>query len=85
MEEKKESKFNILEHELVPKHEVLSEEEKQEVLKRLGVKPEELPLLLVTDPVAKAIGAKPGDMVRIIRESPTAGKVIAYRLVVEEI
>jgi DNA-directed RNA polymerase subunit H len=85
MEEKKESKFNILEHELVPKHEILSEEEKQEVLKRLGVKPEELPLLLVTDPVARAIGAKPGDVVRIIRESPTAGKAIAYRLVVEEI
>jgi DNA-directed RNA polymerase subunit H len=83
--EKKESKFNVLEHELVPKHELLSEEEKQEVLKRLGLKPEELPLLLVTDPVARAIGAKPGDIVRIIRDSPTAGRAIAYRLVVEEI
>ena len=75
--------FNVLEHVLVPKHELLSEKEKEEVLKKLGLKPEELPLLLVTDPAARAIGAKPGDVVRIIRESPTAGKAIAYRLVVE--
>lgn len=84
-EAEKKPSFNVLEHVLVPRHELLSEEEKQEVLKRLGLKPEELPLLLATDPAAQAIGAKPGDIVRITRESPTAGKAIVYRLVVEEI
>jgi DNA-directed RNA polymerase subunit H len=84
-EAEKKSSFNVLEHVLVPKHELLSEEEKQEVLKRLGLKPEELPLLLATDPAARAIGAKPGDIVRVTRESPTAGRAIVYRLVVEEI
>lgn len=73
---------NILEHEWVPEHEILSPEEAAEVLKKLGVKPIELPWLLTSDPVAKAIGAKPGDIVRIRRKSPTAGEIIVYRYVV---
>lgn len=84
MERQAEKKFNILEHVLVPKHEILSEQEKEELLRKLKVKPEQLPVLLSTDPVAVAIGAKPGDIVKITRESPTAGISIAYRLVVEE-
>ena len=75
-------KFNVLEHELVPKHEVLSVEEAMRVLKELGARPEQLPWIRASDPVVKALGAKPGDIIRIIRNSPTAGKVIAYRYVV---
>ncbi|MEM0297022.1 MAG: DNA-directed RNA polymerase subunit H [Zestosphaera sp.] len=75
-------KFNILEHELVPKHEVLKPEEAVEVLRSLGVKPEQLPYMRASDPVARAIGAKPGDIVRITRKSPTAGKIIVYRFVI---
>ena len=67
---------------MVPKHELLSEEEKEEVLRLLGVKPEQLPKIRVDDPIAKEIGAKVGDIIRIIRESPTAGVSIAYRYVV---
>jgi DNA-directed RNA polymerase subunit H len=72
----------ILEHELVPKHEVLSIEEGMRILKEYGVKPEQLPWLRASDPVAKAIGAKPGDIVRIIRKSPTGGEIVVYRYVV---
>lgn len=75
-------KVNILDHVLVPKHEILSPEEKQKVLRELGVRPENLPLLRSSDPVAKIIGAKPGDVVRIIRRSETAGTCIYYRFVV---
>jgi len=78
----KQRKFNILEHELVPKHEVLPPEEAARILKELGVTPQQLPWLRVTDPVARAIGAKPGDIVRIYRKSPTSGETIAYRYVV---
>ncbi len=75
-------KIRLQDHILVPKHEVLSKEEAEEVLKTLGVKPEQLPKIRADDPIAKEIGAKVGDIVRIIRESPTAGKSIAYRLVI---
>jgi DNA-directed RNA polymerase subunit H len=75
-------KIRLQDHILVPKHELLSEKEKKELLKILGIKPEQLPKIRVDDPIAKEIGAKVGDIVRIIRESPTAGVSIAYRYVV---
>ncbi len=75
-------KIRLQDHILVPKHEVLSKEEAEEVLKTLGVRPEQLPKIRADDPIAKEIGAKVGDIVRIIRESPTAGTSIVYRLVI---
>lgn len=78
-------KVNILEHELVPKHEVVTPEEALKILRELRVEPWQLPWISVDDPVVKAIGAKPGDIVRITRKSPTAGISIAYRYVVVEV
>ncbi|MDI9620031.1 MAG: DNA-directed RNA polymerase subunit H [Candidatus Nezhaarchaeota archaeon] len=75
-------KFTILDHELVPKHVLLTKEEKRELLERLAIRPDQLPWIRASDPVAKLIGAKPGDIVKIIRKSPTAGESIAYRFVV---
>jgi len=77
-------KFNILDHELVPEHIILSKEEAEEVLKKFNIKPEQLPKILTTDPVVKAIGAKKGDIIKVIRRSKTALKSVVYRLVVEE-
>ncbi|NHW45019.1 MAG: DNA-directed RNA polymerase subunit H [Candidatus Verstraetearchaeota archaeon] len=75
-------KFTILDHELVPKHILLSKEEKRQLLEQLKIRPEQLPWIRASDPVAKLIGAKPGDIVKIIRKSPTAGETVAYRFVV---
>ncbi len=72
----------ILEHELVPKHEILSEEETELVLKKYGIKKENLPKILKDDVVVKAIGAKEGQVLKITRRSPTAGEGIYYRLVI---
>jgi DNA-directed RNA polymerase subunit H len=74
-------KFKVTDHELVPKHEIVPVEEAIKILKELGVRPEQLPYLKASDPVAREIGAKPGDLVRIIRKSPTAGRVVVYRYV----
>ena len=75
--------FNIFEHVLVPKHEILKPEEREKVLTEHRVQPYKLPRIKASDPAAKAIGARPGDIVRIIRDSPTAGKYTSYRYVVE--
>lgn len=75
--------FNIFKHELVPKHELLEPEEKERVLAEYRVQPYQLPQIRASDPAAKAIGARPGDIVRIIRKSPTAGRYVSYRYVVE--
>ena len=75
--------FDIFEHALVPLHEVLTEEERKEVLAQYRVQPHQLPWIVVSDPAVKAIGGKPGDIVRITRESPTAGRYISYRYVIE--
>jgi DNA-directed RNA polymerase subunit H len=70
-------------HVLVPEHRILSKEEGEEVLRRYRAKPPQLPLLKDTDPVAKAIGAKAGDIVEVRRRSRTAGRAVAYRYVVK--
>jgi DNA-directed RNA polymerase subunit H len=76
--------FNIFKHTLVPKHEILTLEEKEELLAKYGIRPYQLPRMRASDPGAIAIGAGPGDIVRIIRESHTAGEYIGYRYVVED-
>ncbi|MEM4034182.1 MAG: DNA-directed RNA polymerase subunit H, partial [Sulfolobales archaeon] len=48
----------------------------------LGIRPEQLPWIRASDPVARELGAKPGDIIRIIRKSQTAGESIAYRFVI---
>ncbi len=82
MAKQKKQAFDILEHELVPKHEVVPPEEAARILRELGVRPEQLPWIRATDPVVRRIGAKPGDIIRIYRKSPTAGEIIVYRYVV---
>ncbi len=75
--------FDIFEHELVPKHEILTDAEKQQVLTQYRVHPYQLPQISSSDPAAKAIGARPGDILKITRKSSTAGKHEAYRYVID--
>jgi len=70
-------------HELVPEHIILSEKEIQDLLKKYDITPDQLPKLLHTDPAAIACGAKPGNILKIIRKSHTAKEAIVYRLVIE--
>ncbi|KAL7674910.1 hypothetical protein ACOME3_001181 [Neoechinorhynchus agilis] len=74
--------INVTEHELVPVHVVLSEEEKQSVLSKYMVRENQLPRMLTSDPVARYFGLQRGVLVRIIRNSETAGRYVTYRLVV---
>ena len=76
--------FNIFGHEFVPKHEILTAEEREKLLAEFKVPPYQLPRIKASDPAVTAIGAMPGDIVRVIRKSPTAGKYVAYRYVIED-
>ncbi len=75
--------FDIFEHALVPFHEILTEKEKNQLLAQFKVKPYQMPQVKSGDPAVKAIGAKPGDVLKITRKSTTAGEHITYRYVVE--
>ena len=73
--------FNILNHNMVPKHVILDAESKKEVEKRYNVtRDSEFPEISRTDPVAKAIGLRPGELCEITRSSPTAIQIKYYRL-----
>jgi DNA-directed RNA polymerase subunit H len=76
-------KFNVLEHDLVPDHILLNEEETQELLTKYKITKGQLPKIKTSDVVVKQIEAQPGDVLKIIRKSLTAGKAISYRLVIE--
>eukprot|EP01147_Barroeca_monosierra_P002309 gene2309-5294_t len=72
---------NVTRHRLVPKHEVLSEAEKQALLQRYSITADKLPVMQDTDPVARYLGLGEGQVVRIVRASETAGRYITYRIV----
>ena len=82
------AELDIRSHKLVPEHILLADEERQAVLKRYQIMIDNLPKILITDPVIRLMGTperpvNPGDVVKIIRKSPTAGTAIAYRVVVK--
>jgi DNA-directed RNA polymerase subunit H len=73
----------VPDHVYVPKHEIMTKKEAEEILIKYNCKPTELPLIFVSDPAILGLGVKPGDMIKITRKSSTAGQSIYYRYVVE--
>ena len=73
--------FNILEHSLVPKHIILSEEEKKEVSEQYSITNDnQFPEISRFDPVAEAIGLRPDTLCKIIRNSKTAIQSEYFRM-----
>ena len=66
-------------HDLVPEHDIITDKEIEKLEKEYGINREQLPKIRAGDPAAKAIGARPGDVIRIVRESETAGRHEIFR------
>lgn len=73
--------FNITTHQDVPPHRLLSRAEVEQLLNRYKCALEDLPELLVTDPIAKYYGWKRGNVCEILGKSETAIRVRRYRVV----
>ena len=76
------AKFEVTKHILVPKHVVVSEKEKKVLFEKYNITLRELPKILTTDPALKSLKVKAGDIIKIIRTSPTAGETMYYRGVI---
>ena len=70
-------------HIYVPKHQIITKKEAEEVLEKYHSKPTDLPLIFANDPAIVELGVKPGDMIKITRKSATAGESFYYRYVIE--
>ena len=76
--------FKLTDHILVPKHEKLEEEKANKLLQKYNISKLQLPKISRKDPAIKAMDVNAGDIIKIIRESGTAGKSVFYRVVVSE-
>jgi len=77
----KQLQFNILDHSLVPQHRILSEAEVESIKENYNITQDsQFPEISRFDPVAQAIGMRPGEVCEIIRGSKTAIMTKYYRL-----
>lgn len=78
--------FDITTHRLAVPHRILTDEQKTAVFEKYKISnPEQLPSIDSQDPMAKWIGAIPGDIIEVIRHSDVAGQQYYYRHCVEDV
>ena len=75
--------LDVIKHEMVPDHQIMDGEEVTNLLATYHISLEQLPKMYHDDPAVKAIGGDVGNVIRITRDSRTAGRAEAYRLVVK--
>lgn len=72
---------NLLKHKLVPKHEVIRDNNViSTIFEQTNSNPQLLPIILRTDPIAKILRLSPGDLCKITRISQVCGSTIYYRI-----
>lgn len=76
--------INLVDHDLVPRHEVLGDEESETIYEQFRCTKRNLPKIFTGDPVARYYGMKAGQICRIIRPSEGTGYSEFYRLVVKK-
>jgi len=75
--------FNILKHTLVPEHLVMTDADVENIMSKYNITDKiQFPDISRFDPVARAIGLRPGQVCKIIRPSKTSIKTNYYRICV---
>jgi DNA-directed RNA polymerase subunit H len=81
---------NVMLHNMVPEHTLLSEKESKELLKNLKITSDQLPKIRKDDPVIKILEMvhgpiEEGQIIKITRISDSAGVSLVYRTVVDRV
>ena len=74
-------KLKIDKHVLIPKHIKIGEKEKSQLLKNFNSNLKDFPRIVKSDAAITNLNAKVGDVIKIVRKSPTAGESTFYRVV----
>ena len=79
--------INVLEHELVPEHYLLKKEDSDKILAALKLTRDQLPKIRLSDPCVVTLDKisgplEEGQIVKIVRKSPTSGVSVCYRLII---
>lgn len=73
----------ITEHVYQPKHEILSKVESEDILRKFNTRTSQLPYIMLSDKGLDNLDVRPGDIIKITRNSPTSGESVYYRYVVQ--
>jgi DNA-directed RNA polymerase I, II, and III subunit RPABC1 len=75
--------FNPTKHQLVPRHIKMTNEEVTEMMDKYLIRGKiQLPYILHNDPIAKWLGLKQGDVIKIERYNENSGLAYYYRVCV---
>ncbi|XP_007028544.2 PREDICTED: DNA-directed RNA polymerase V subunit 5A [Theobroma cacao] len=72
---------NITKHVLKPKHQVLTEQEKQKLLQKYSIEEKQLPRLLKKDAIARYYGYERGQVVKVMYDGEITQSHVTYRCV----
>ncbi|CAA7398479.1 unnamed protein product [Spirodela intermedia] len=73
---------NVTKHVLMQAHEILTEQDKQKLLNKYGLKENQLPRMLASDAIARYYGLEPGQVVKVTHDGEDTGFHATYRCVV---
>ncbi len=76
--------FDTNQHSLVPVHKKLSDAEKEQLCKDYFIQLQSLPKIMINDSAVVKLKPKVGDVIKIERESKTAGRTAYYRVIIDE-
>jgi DNA-directed RNA polymerase subunit H (RpoH/RPB5) len=80
----KKNSIIIEKHNLMPKHSICSEKEKEQILVKYNATVKEMPKMLINDAALSSLKVKTGDMIKIERNDPLGGKTYFYRVISDE-